>query len=419
MSDDEEFRERAIKALAERGIHNPMPYELAKEIVSQKDAASTVIRASQISRAPTPIKPLSGSGSSGYWLDKRAAEHSAPKGERTLREEIEHAHAQTETAKSPTTKPVEHQPLPSHEEIPTGFFALFIAILWAVIAFAFGFEVVVTFNDWLLRGDKAAIAVAGMDIVLCFAFAAIALVLWKRRDWLPERFAQTAIAVATNAYAWVAVSLVTLVVLSLPHLIGVVRISAPTANANDRAANQQAIPSTSPPPVAPLSEDEKQFRHDLRIFVAFDLEAQKDDISAVINPLVNTADRNDQNQNAVYELFTPYYAHFLDVSWKNLEGWVNGVPIDAMDMSKISGYLRDYLGDYSLMQRQLHDFIVLYQKAPDPSRISKWLYDDQKAADAFRGLKSSPSAQRMGFTQMVYPLAQDVFAKYAAPGAAR
>jgi hypothetical protein len=79
-------------------------------------------------------------------------------------------------------------PLPGHsDEPPKGMFAMGVAILWAVLAFAFGFEAVVNINDWLRpAGGTPDAILAGVDLVLCFALGVLAVILWKARDWLPK-----------------------------------------------------------------------------------------------------------------------------------------------------------------------------------------------------------------------------------------
>jgi hypothetical protein len=136
-------------------------------------------------------------------------------------------------------------PLPGHsDEPPKGMFAMGVAILWAVLAFAFGFEAVVNINDWLRpAGGTPDAILAGVDLVLCFALGILAVILWKARDWLPKQVADSAIAVSTNPSAWVAVALVILIISALPQLLQPQKAS-PTA---DEIANAvvRAMPSAT------------------------------------------------------------------------------------------------------------------------------------------------------------------------------
>jgi hypothetical protein len=111
-------------------------------------------------------------------------------------------------------------PLPGHsDEPPKGVFAMAVAILWGVLAFATGFEAVVNFNAWLRPGgDTQDAIIAGVDLVLCFALGILAVILWKARGWFPKRVAYSAIAVSTSPSVWVAVVLVILVISALPQL---------------------------------------------------------------------------------------------------------------------------------------------------------------------------------------------------------
>jgi hypothetical protein len=123
-------------------------------------------------------------------------------------------------------------PLPGHgDEPPKGVFAMAVSILWGVLAFGFGFEAVVNFNDWLRpAGSTQDAIIAGVDLILCFALGVLAVILWKARDWLPRRVADSAIAVSTNPSVWVAVALVILILSALPQLRLQPQKAAPTAD---------------------------------------------------------------------------------------------------------------------------------------------------------------------------------------------
>ena len=106
-----------------------------------------------------------------------------------------------------------------HSGVPEGWLSLSVAILWVIFAFAFGFEAVVNFNDWLLGHGPSYAVVAGIDALLCVFIAVIALVLWRGRILLPAGFVASANRAAGSASVWTAVLIVLLVVLGLPHFI--------------------------------------------------------------------------------------------------------------------------------------------------------------------------------------------------------
>jgi hypothetical protein len=115
--------------------------------------------------------------------------------------------------------PVSGAPLPGHsDEPPEGVFAMAVSILWGVLAFACGFESVVYFNAWMGSGNIQDAVIAGIDLFLCFALGMLAVILWKRRNWLPQSVAASAAAVAANPTIWVAVVLVMLIISGLPRL---------------------------------------------------------------------------------------------------------------------------------------------------------------------------------------------------------
>jgi hypothetical protein len=145
---------------------------------------------------------------------------------------------------------------PGHsDEPPKGVFAMAIAILWGVLAFAFGFEAVVNFNNWLRPlGDTQDAIIAAVDLILCFALGVLAVILWKARDWLPRRVAESAIAVSTNPSVWVAVALVILIISALPQLRLPPEKAIPTADEIAKAVIRE-LPATVPsaPAAAPAS----------------------------------------------------------------------------------------------------------------------------------------------------------------------
>ncbi len=104
-------------------------------------------------------------------------------------------------------------PLPGHsDEPPKGIFTMAVSILWGVLAFACGFESVVSFNAWMASRSLQDAVISVIDLVLCFALGALAVTLWKRKEWLPQRVSASAKAVAANPVVWVAVVLVMLVI---------------------------------------------------------------------------------------------------------------------------------------------------------------------------------------------------------------
>jgi hypothetical protein len=140
--------------------------------------------------------------------------------------------------------------LPGHsDEPPKGIFAMGVSILWGVLAFAFGFEAVVNFNDWLRpTGSTQNAIIAGIDLVLCFCLGVLAVILWKARDWLPRRVADSAIALSTNPSIWVAVALVILILSVRPQLQ--IQKAVPTAD-EIAAAVARALPTKITLPSSP------------------------------------------------------------------------------------------------------------------------------------------------------------------------
>src|SRR5271169_2215465 len=153
----------------------------------------------------------------------------------------------------PAVPPSPISPLPGHsDEPPKGVFAMGISILWGVLAFACGFEAVVNFNGWLATGSIQNVIIAAVDLVLCFALGLLAVILWQRREWLPQRAAESARAISVNPSVWVAVVLVMLIISAPPQLRQ--SASAPTAEEIAKAVVRELPPNktTSPPQQAAL-----------------------------------------------------------------------------------------------------------------------------------------------------------------------
>jgi hypothetical protein len=115
-----------------------------------------------------------------------------------------------------STDPIEA--LPSHDEIPSSWFFLIVSGLWSVFAFAFGFETVVNLDGWLIDGKSWVGVVALLDLAGFLFTASMAFMLWKRREWLPKRIAETSAAAATNTYVWIGVFVLVLIISALQIL---------------------------------------------------------------------------------------------------------------------------------------------------------------------------------------------------------
>jgi hypothetical protein len=107
--------------------------------------------------------------------------------------------------------------LPGHaDESPRTYFTMFVAFLWGVLALGFGLEAVVHFNGWLATRSTQEAGIAGVDVILGLFLGMVAVSLWLRKDWLPQRVTSAAIAVSTNPTVWVAVALVVLIISARP-----------------------------------------------------------------------------------------------------------------------------------------------------------------------------------------------------------
>jgi hypothetical protein len=100
--------------------------------------------------------------------------------------------------------------------MPEGWRWLLVAILWGIFAFSFGFEAVTNFGEWWLGRGAQYAGLAALDAALCVVLGVTGLILWKGRSILPPRFVKTLVDASTNAFVWIGVLLVALIVLGLP-----------------------------------------------------------------------------------------------------------------------------------------------------------------------------------------------------------
>lgn len=105
------------------------------------------------------------------------------------------------------------------EGIPEGWRSLGVSILFGIFAFAFGFEAVVNFNDWLLGQGPSYLAVSIADAAVCLVLSAVALIAWKGREILPAKVIHSLSTVANNGFVWLGSLLAIFIILAMPNFI--------------------------------------------------------------------------------------------------------------------------------------------------------------------------------------------------------
>jgi hypothetical protein len=235
--------------------------------------------------------------------------------------------------------------LPGHtDEPPRGIFTMAVSILWGVLAFAFGFEAVVNFNDWMRpAGTAQDAAIAGIDIVSCVALGIFAVILWKAKDWLPKRVADSAIAVSTNPSIWVAVALVLLIISTLPQLrlYGI----SPIAKDIGRVVQQTSNPSPTADEIANAVSSKLRpmlaGQSTSRAVSAYSLDTK---ISFIASSIGNIDNRPILEASFVPRRSGQSLRVFLEYSWR-LDLFVVGAPVPASWSPPIRILLRD-IPDY-------------------------------------------------------------------------
>jgi len=169
-------------------------------------------------------------------------------------------------------------------------------------------------------------------------------------------------------------------------------------------------PAATFAPKPPISEDEKQFRFDLRAFVLSDLQDQADafgQLTALSMPDANPDKYQNENQRAAAsELFQAILRPQYFNVWGELSDDVNK-PIDEIDLKKTSLDLRAYFAAYSNTTEYFKDFLILsginphkfppnYSGLGDP--LAALVTADDKAIDSYGNLVTSPVAKSVGIT---------------------
>jgi hypothetical protein len=172
-------------------------------------------------------------------------------------------------------------------------------------------------------------------------------------------------------------------------------------------------PSVAPQPVIPpppMSDDEKQFRFDLRAFVLSDLQGQVDALGQ-LSGFSNFAQQDYSSKNysselAAGELFDAAERGDYWVQWQILVDDVNK-PVDLIDLEKTSKDLHVYFLAYGKITEDFKDFLILsginpHKFPPNDSGLGDPLAAlvtaDDKAIDSYGNLVTSPVAKSVGIT---------------------
>jgi hypothetical protein len=164
------------------------------------------------------------------------------------------------------------------------------------------------------------------------------------------------------------------------------------------AVGPKIVTAPLPAPIA-LSDDEKQFRFDLRRYVLSNISEQGETFAGMALSLVNI----DSNTHLYKDRETTAAAdHLFDAAFRSKYlDILNALrqdadkPIGEMDVRKIANDIKTYYFAYNQAQLLFIDFLKLSGQDPNKNdMLAHWLVSDARASQAFHDLLASPSAKQ-------------------------
>jgi hypothetical protein len=136
-------------------------------------------------------------------------------------------------------------------------------------------------------------------------------------------------------------------------------------------STQTHTESSAPKPVAPLSDDEKQFRNDLRKFIRSTLQTHYDAFFGLANtasggqvggPTVSAELK--PRADAAYTLLQDGLRGDFERSWRELNDATN-TAIDSMDPTSIVELYQEYTTNYRKAVTNFKDYLIIVRSAED------------------------------------------------------
>jgi hypothetical protein len=273
--------------------------------------------------------------------------------------------------------------------------------------------------------------------------------LWAplRKKFPRQALIESIGAVASNAWVWLLLLLVAFIYLlppdifshirNLPHPVTTAGITAVTVAVpvalgpsiykhtlgrppGVKAPN--AAVTASPAIAFPMSDDERQFRFDLRAFVLSDLQRQADAFGQLAALATPNLYENEPQRAAASELFQAALRPEYYSAWGMLSADVNE-PIEKIDLTKASKDLRAYFLSYSNATKYFQDYLILSGTDPhkmppnfagpnDP--LNDLVAADNKAIDSYSHLVTSPVAKTLDITPSGWFWASRTFQSFLA-----
>jgi len=177
--------------------------------------------------------------------------------------------------------------------------------------------------------------------------------------------------------------------------------------ARQQLSIQAQIVSSAPKPAAPLSDDEKQFRIDLRSFVKSTLQTHYDSFFGLANvasggqvggPIVPAEIK--PRADAAYTLLQDSLRGEFQRSWTELNDSAN-TTIDGMNPTNTVELLKRYTDNYWKAVVHFKDYLIIVGSTEDTMNLlAKWSEADAQAKRDFQKLMTYPRSVTSGLEKI-------------------
>jgi hypothetical protein len=182
----------------------------------------------------------------------------------------------------------------------------------------------------------------------------------------------------------------------------------------------ELAPRPAPPAPRVLSDDEKQFRFDLRKFILSDVSQTANAFMALAFRL-STIDSNTHfykdrpTTEAADNLFDSAIRQTFLPKWGVLSDETNK-PVEQLNVPKIVAAFKDYVTAYNQSVLYLRDFLFLSGQDPNQnSMLENWLSWETRTIQAYSDLASSPVARDVGIANSGFPSSASRLQAYISP----
>ncbi len=182
------------------------------------------------------------------------------------------------------------------------------------------------------------------------------------------------------------------------------------SQAEQQLSSQVRADNSAPKSVAPLSDDEKQFRIELRSFVKSTLQTHYDAFFGLANvasggqvggPTVPAEVK--QRADAAYTLLQDSLRGEFQRSWTELNDSTN-TTIDAMNATNTIELFKAYVNNYNKAVTHFKDYLIIVGSAEDKMNLLlKWSEADAQAKHEFQNLMAYPRSVTAGLENIGFP----------------